>query len=298
MKEITDGIFVETEYEGVNVGAIVTDEGIICVDVPSYPRDARDWAIRLERLHPRPIKLLILTDSNGDRILNTRWLNARIVAHHNVAEQLGSYEKRFPQSMLDSLIQRNAKYGKELSNGPVDRPALSFESDMSILYDNHRIVLRYMPGPTGGNIWVEIPDKAVLFTGDSLVVGVQPYVAEMYWQAWIDSLNQLAGQGRMQPMLIIPGRGDVANLDSIIRLKKYLQLIRSRVMTHVDNGGRRDELITFAEKLVYEYPPDHLTLDWVHYQVRLGLEHLYDELIALKIEEIDQQPHVSKVKSV
>jgi hypothetical protein len=36
MEEIAEGVFVETKYEGVNVGAIVTELGVVCVDAPSY----------------------------------------------------------------------------------------------------------------------------------------------------------------------------------------------------------------------------------------------------------------------
>ena len=132
MEEIADGIFAEFGYEGVNVGAIVTDSGIICIDAPTYPRDARDWVTQLDRLSAKPIKHLIVTDSNGDRLLNTRWINAPIVTHRWVAEKLTSYDKRYPQHLLDSLAQRNQFHGRELSPTPVDRPALSFSKDMKI----------------------------------------------------------------------------------------------------------------------------------------------------------------------
>lgn len=69
-------IFVETHYAGVNVGAILTYKGLIAVDVPTFPREARDWAIRLHRLNQYPLQFVILTDYSGDRTLNTRWLSA------------------------------------------------------------------------------------------------------------------------------------------------------------------------------------------------------------------------------
>ena len=112
MQEIANGIFIETEYEGVNVGAIVTSEGLVCIDTPSYPRDARDWIMGLERLHAKPIRFLILTDAHGDRILNTRWFNASIIAQQAVAEKLLGYEKRYPQSFIESLSQRDPKHGR------------------------------------------------------------------------------------------------------------------------------------------------------------------------------------------
>ena len=47
MNELGKNIFVETHYAGVNVGAILTYKGLIAVDVPTFPREARDWACLL-----------------------------------------------------------------------------------------------------------------------------------------------------------------------------------------------------------------------------------------------------------
>ena len=44
MEELAPGIYAETDFIGVNVGAIATSKGLVAVDVPSFPRDARSWA--------------------------------------------------------------------------------------------------------------------------------------------------------------------------------------------------------------------------------------------------------------
>ena len=56
MREIAENVFIETEYDGVNVGAVRTRRGIIAIDVPSYPRQARDWAMRLHTFTPREVQ--------------------------------------------------------------------------------------------------------------------------------------------------------------------------------------------------------------------------------------------------
>ena len=76
MNQIAPNIFVETKYDGVNVGAIHTNDGVIAIDAPSYTRQARDWALQLGAVHHKSIQNLVLTDYNGDRILNSRWFNA------------------------------------------------------------------------------------------------------------------------------------------------------------------------------------------------------------------------------
>ena len=43
MKEIATDILIETEYEGVTVGAIRTPAGVVMVDTPINPKDASAW---------------------------------------------------------------------------------------------------------------------------------------------------------------------------------------------------------------------------------------------------------------
>ncbi|MDX1614314.1 MAG: hypothetical protein R3300_08395, partial [Candidatus Promineifilaceae bacterium] len=94
MEEIAPGVFVETNYEGVNVGVVQTTVGLVCIDTPSYPRDARHWVGQLNRLHNRANRFLILTDGSGDRAINARWLNARLIVHAAAAERFQQYDKR------------------------------------------------------------------------------------------------------------------------------------------------------------------------------------------------------------
>jgi glyoxylase-like metal-dependent hydrolase (beta-lactamase superfamily II) len=278
MEEIADGIFAETGYEGVNVGAIVTSNGLICIDAPTYPRDARDWVTQLDRLPAKSVKNLILTDSNGDRLLNTRWINAPIVTHQSVAEKLNSYEKRYPQSMIDSLVQRNQTYGRELSGSPVDRPALSFSADMKMFEGGRVIQILHMPGPAQGTSWVKVPDAGVLFTGDSTVVDTHPPLVDLCINEWIESLEILVSRGPAAG-IIVPGRGENADAIAIDLIVAYLTEIRATIAEHVSAGQSRLELAQYVGRFLPRFPYQDLPYDWLQRQILHGLERVYDELL-------------------
>lgn len=278
MEEIAEGVFVETRYEGVNVGAVLTDLGVICIDAPSYSRDARDWAMRVERLQSRPIKYIILTDGNGDRILNTRWLNAPIVTHEIVSNNLFSFDKRYPQGMVDSLYRRNQLYGKELTNGPVDRPAISFGEEISIVTGSHDIRVRHAPGPSAGSSWVEINEQQVIFSGDIVVSSTHPIVADMLCSKWLASLNELDGIVSSQKTKLIPGRGSLKDEHCLQRLREYLLRFREIVKAHLEEHRSRNELQQKAILFIDDFPLGNLPLEWVRRQIQAGLERLYDEL--------------------
>ncbi len=290
MEEIADGIFVETEYEGVNVAAIITGEGAICIDTPSYPRDARDWVVQIEHLHPRKIRYVILTDGNGDRLLNTRWLNAPIVAHQEVAEMLQGYDKRYPFPMIDSLGKRNPQQAKDFANGPVDGVSISFTKDMSMLSSKNGITLHHKPGPTKGSIWVEVPDDRILFTGDSIVNDTQPYLEALEWQDWMDSLERLiARQGQLD--LIIPGRGEVTDFSAVTPMIDYLDQMKALVLNHLNEGQARDDLIHLTYQFLADFPPETSPKEWSRCQVLKGLERIYDQITTSKIPNNEKMNH-------
>ncbi len=279
MEQLADKVHVETRYAGVNVGAVITKKGIICIDIPSYPRDARDWVTQLHLLDPRPIRYIILTNTHGDRLLNMRWFNAPLIAHQAAADKLNSYDKRYPQPLLDSLIARNLDAGRELNNTPVERAAISFSNDLSLYYHHKEIKLRYLPGPETGSICVHLPDAGILFAGDLLAVDTYPMLAQADTAAWLESLERLR-QPEYNATVVVPGRGpltDSAGLDTMAHL---IRQVRQRVFDLCQQNRPRSELATCAVEILSNFPLGRLPREWVQSQIRAGLDLIYDEMKA------------------
>ncbi|VAW30682.1 hypothetical protein MNBD_CHLOROFLEXI01-1246, partial [hydrothermal vent metagenome] len=243
MQEIAKNVFVETEYDGVNVAAIKTRRGIIAIDVPSYPRQARDWAMRLHALAPRTIQYIILTDHHGDRIMNSRWLNAPIIAHEAAANKLRSYDKRYPQPLLESLTSRNPENGRELSQNPVEQASMSFTKQIQLWKGGTTIQLLALPGPTSGSIGVYLPSAEILFSGDTVVTNMPPLLCEANTAVWLQTLQHL--QNWPRPIQhIVPGRGELCNLNELTAVSDYIQTMRQRLQEHIDAERPREEIYT------------------------------------------------------
>lgn len=277
MEEIAPRVFVETEYAGVNVGVIVTSDGLICIDAPSYPRDARHWASQLARLSPASARFLILTDANGDRILNTRWLNARIIAQQAVADRVQGYEKRYPQALVESLTQRNPSGGRDLSTSPVDRPTFSFGHDLTLVKGELRIELLHLPGPMPGSTWVHVPDADVVFTGDSVVVDTFPILAEMSGAAWLESLELLLSNAPLAS-IVVPGRGPVSTPDAAQPMSSLLREMTKMIRESVRRSEPLEDLTDRVDGLLNRFPSGDLPYGWVRKQLKEGLESLHREL--------------------
>ncbi len=276
MEQIAPNIYVETNYEGVNVGAIVTPKGVIAIDAPSYTRQARDWAMRLNSLHPKGIQYTILTDYHGDRILNTRWLHAPVVAHQAAAARLQSYDRRYPAALLESLTARNPERGRELSHSPVQKAAVSFDRQISFFTGDGEIQLLAAPGPTPGSIWVYLPQTGILFSGDAVTTDVPPCLAEANTAQWLDTLARLrAMPGARQ---IVPGRGALCQMEAVDKTSHYLELARRRVETLVTAGRPLADTAVYVSELISLYPTPYLPLNWLRSHVQQSLNHLYHEL--------------------
>ena len=62
-EEIAPGVFINTHYRGCTPGFIHTEEGIILVDAPLIPEQAKDWRQQVEEEYPdSPFLYMINTD--------------------------------------------------------------------------------------------------------------------------------------------------------------------------------------------------------------------------------------------
>lgn len=277
MEQIAANVYVETGYEGVNVGAIDTPHGIIAIDVPSYPRDAREWATRLHRLNKNPLQYLILTDFSGDRILNARWLTAPIITHQVTADRLIGYDKRFPQSLIESLTTRNAEKGRDLTSGPVEKPALSFSQDLTIQHNGTHVQLISAPGPNSSSSWVYLPDSGILFMSDTLVVDRHPLLTEAISGAWLTTLEKVTQQDNRWQQLV-PGRGPLCTVDAVEPIQHYLQLLQERVGQLIANEQPKEDVNNLIPEFLSMFPIHNLPAEWVKRQIKSSLALMYDEL--------------------
>ncbi len=279
MRQLTDQLYLETTYPGVNVLALSTHKGLICIDTPTFARDARAWVTRVRKLHPYTIRFLVLSDPHGDRILNSRWFNAPIIVQRQTEQQLRQYETRYPSAFFNNLLAHNPVYNQELLNGPVVQPALSFGEQLTLGNDHQRVELWHMPGPATGTIWAHFPPAGILFTGDSVVNGEPPSLVQADCTAWLASLDALLRDPRFQDVhTIVPGRGDICDRQAVDAMIAYLDKMQECVRDHAQSGRPREELRTMVPELATCFPHQRWPQNWTDQQILSGLEHLYDQI--------------------
>ena len=69
IREIAPRVYVETGFHGANVGFIVTGEGMILIDTPLLPDDARLWLKEIRSRTEQEITFIVKTDHHRGHIL-------------------------------------------------------------------------------------------------------------------------------------------------------------------------------------------------------------------------------------
>jgi len=85
MQEITKNIYIEDQFLGVTLGVIVTPRGLIQIDAPPSPEDARSWRASLMSLGGGIERVLVNMDAHPDRTLGARSMDCTVIAHEKTA---------------------------------------------------------------------------------------------------------------------------------------------------------------------------------------------------------------------
>ena len=278
MKQIAPHIYVKDNYRGVTVGCIVTDAGVICIDSPMLPADARDWRAQIAKLSPKPVRFVVLTDANRDRILGVQYLGGTVVAHEDAWEKIKSLGDTFRQQAADSISPCDADVAADWR---IALPQITFTNRLMLFHGDVPVVIQHVGGATPGSVWVHLPKQNVLFMGDLATPNVHPLAAEADLATWLDVLRQVQDKN-FPAKLIIPGRGSPCKKAALGPTAAYLRTMRARVQAHIRSRKPRADLALLVSEFLGRYPVADDDLDCIQRRIRAGLDHIYDALKSKK----------------
>jgi hypothetical protein len=78
LQEIADRVYVELDYEGANVGCVLTEEGAIVIDTPIIPEQARHWASTISMLADK-VLYVFNTDHHRAHIMGNQFFDTPVL---------------------------------------------------------------------------------------------------------------------------------------------------------------------------------------------------------------------------
>ncbi len=281
MHKLAKDIYVESGFAGVTVGAIVAPEGIVCIDTPTHPADARRWRLKLAQLSQQPVRYVVNLDHHRDRVFGNQWFEAPVIAHESASERLRQMPELFKGG--PSEAGADADLAADLAGVRLIPPQITFSDRLTVCHGSHALHLVRRPGSAPGAIWLELPHAGIVFTGDSLVRDVPPPMQDADLDAWLETLAELR-KARFPARIIVPGRGAPTDKQGVRPMESFLKLVRRRVDSLLRSKKTRADIGTLADDLLRNFSVPSALREHYTRRLRAGLEHLYDQRLAARAE--------------
>ncbi len=246
--ELASGVFAKIYPEGrTNAGFVVGDEAVLVVDSLMTPSLARELQEDVRRVCDRPIRYLVNTHYHGDHTFgNETFAPTPIISHRRCREELA---ERGEESLRRFATMR-AELAPELEGVRIRLPNVTFTDSLDI--DLGGITARLVhPGPahTGGDAFVHVSERGVLFAGDLLFARMVPFMGDAHPQSWVQALDQLDG---IDTESVVPGHGLMATPKELREQRDVLadlcavaaEAFREGVAE--EEGGRSPQLAKYA----------------------------------------------------
>ncbi len=226
--------------EGGNIAASVGDDGIVIVDDQFAPlADKIQAALKGLGITDKPVRFVINTHYHGDHTGgNTPLANggSTVIAQDNVRKRLetggmagngGSVKMEVPPAAKGAL------------------PVITFEHDITVHLNGEDIrALHFPAGHTDGDAVIFFPNNNVVHMGDDFV---------RYGFPFIDVVSGGSVQGMISAMekvpaelpanvRVIPGHGDISNLDDVHEYVKMLKETSAVVQKAIDNHKTLEQM--------------------------------------------------------
>lgn len=235
MQQLTRNVWAEHGFRGCNCGFLVTREGVVMIDCPQRPTDARQWRQTI-LTHGQP-RYLVNTEPHADHVMCDSLVpEATVIAHQGTRQAMTKHT-------VEAFRQRITEIDPEslplLEGYHVRLPTITFESRLTLYLGDHRIELINLPGHTPWETAVYLPQERVLFTTDNVFYQVHTFLHEAVPEQWLVSLEAMK---RFEADWFVPGHGqpftDKAYLDQQAELvRRWIATIKEAVA----KGWSRDE---------------------------------------------------------
>ncbi|HEY7162124.1 MAG TPA: MBL fold metallo-hydrolase [Acidobacteriota bacterium] len=254
MKKVADEVYLfnVTPYGDVgmsgNCVAIVSDDSVVLFDSTATPQTATTVLNEIRKVTDKPVKYLVNSHWHwdhwgGNEVFLSAFPDLKIITHEKTLEQLKTVEpkwndqglkeglpaylKDFQKQIADAkaknaseseiknmeeLLAADQNFLEQKTSLKKTYPNVTFKESMDIHPAGREIQVLHARAITVGDTYLYLPKEKILVTGDILLSPFPFAVGGTYPNDWIKTLQHFV---ELQPTLVIPGHGDVQNVDFI-----------------------------------------------------------------------------------
>jgi cyclase len=244
MQKITDNVYVETGFRGCNTSFVVTEQGVVVIDTPMVPNEAKKW--RDEAAGHGPVRYVINTEPHTDHATGNCWFGATVIAHEGTRQALTGAKSEEFENMLKMMAPDSMPLDPAFH---YHLPDITFSQGLTFYLGKHTFHLIHLPGHTASETAVFVPEEKVIFTGDNLNLKIPIFIKSLPY-AWLESLKRL---GEFKAEKYVPGHGDVSDKSCLKSMSEGVQYFIDAVKAALDKGWTLDETLAKVT-LLERYP--------------------------------------------
>lgn len=270
MRELAKGVFIQDEYPGVRLGAVVAGGAALLVDSPLRIEDGRDW---LGEIGARP-KYLVMLDDHPDRVYGARGLDLALIAQRRAREAIAAW----PDTMRAGGLLQGAEVDrlKRVSGLTRAVPHVGFEDELRIYLGESMVEVHHRPGPRPGSAWVVVPWAKVVFVGDAIWLREPPFVGDADLDVWLETLTVLRSSAYARYRIVSARDGLVAR-PAIAAMAAFLRKVVHRMERLQARGEDSSVAGDLALPLARGFRIPAARREQALIRLRTGLIRLYEE---------------------
>jgi glyoxylase-like metal-dependent hydrolase (beta-lactamase superfamily II) len=247
--EVAPDVFMYPVF--VNSYALRTADGLALVD-PGFA-DASD-ALRsaVHAWSDAPLRVAVYTHGHADHAFGLRAFLAageqpEIVAQENCAARFRRYEAM--HGLNARINQRQFGLPKPMFPQRFDWPTTWVRERLELRLGDATLDLRAARGETDDALWVWVPERRYLFTGDLIIWQApncgNPQKMQRYPEDWAEALEAMA---ELRAAWLFPGHGLVVEGEAAVRRvlldsARYLRVLVEAVRTRLNAGERPEDIL-------------------------------------------------------
>ncbi|RLQ22500.1 MBL fold metallo-hydrolase [Seongchinamella sediminis] len=270
VEKVTDGVYVAIGFGLANAIMLEGKDGIVIVDTMETIAEARAVLAAFREITDKPVRAIIYTHNHTDHVFGASVFAARadipVYAHETTSEHINRVINQIrPIISLRSMRMFgnhlppgeliNDGIGPALGITPDSElfaltPTRTFTDRLSVDVAGLRLELVHAPGETPDQLFVWLPDKRVVLSGDNIyqafpnlyTIRGTAYRDVKQWAHSLDRIRELDAE------YLVPSHGrPVAGRDTIRALlgdySDAINFVHDQTLRHMNRGLTPDQIV-------------------------------------------------------
>jgi cyclase len=226
-----DNPAAKTARSGSNAGFLIGPNAVAVVDTFESQAAAQKMLEVIQQQTKLPIRYVINTHYHLDHVAGNQVFvsaGALILAQQNVRAWERTENLKF---FLPNITTQQRTFVETLA-----LPDVTYTHDTTLYLGDHRsLLLRVMPGHTGGDTVVYDSEANVVFCGDLFWNHTLPNLIDASTKPWIETLDTLLAD--YPTATFVPGHGDHPGTAADVRaFRDYLAFLRQAIAQSQSHG--------------------------------------------------------------